>query len=120
MARVKGAMMTRKRRKKTLKLAKGYWGAKSRHFKMADITTIDYTAMIDPVLANPDYPKINPITINFPGYMQDPALKISTQFVKTKVFNPNTNLEVTYEMYDYVPSSKEDKNVLSTTLNYTF
>ena len=25
MARVKGAMMTRKRRKKTLKLAKGYW-----------------------------------------------------------------------------------------------
>ena len=29
MARVKGAMMTRKRRKKTLKLAKGYWGAKS-------------------------------------------------------------------------------------------
>ena len=28
-------MMTRKRRKKTLKLAKGYWGSKSRHFKMA-------------------------------------------------------------------------------------
>ena len=35
MARVKGAMMTRKRRKRVLKLAKGYWGAKSRHFKMA-------------------------------------------------------------------------------------
>ncbi|XOQ44201.1 MAG: 50S ribosomal protein L20 [Clostridium sp.] len=35
MARVKGALMTRKRRKKTLKLAKGYFGAKSRHFKMA-------------------------------------------------------------------------------------
>ena len=35
MARVKGAMMTRKRRKKILKLAKGYWGAKSKHFKMA-------------------------------------------------------------------------------------
>ena len=34
-ARVKGAMMTRKRRNKTLKLAKGYWGAKSKHFKMA-------------------------------------------------------------------------------------
>lgn len=27
--------MTRKRRKKVLKLAKGYWGSKSRHFKMA-------------------------------------------------------------------------------------
>lgn len=35
MARVKGAIMTRKRRKKTLKLAKGYFGSKSRHFKMA-------------------------------------------------------------------------------------
>ena len=35
MARVKGAMMTRKRRKKVLKAAKGYWGAKSKHFKMA-------------------------------------------------------------------------------------
>ena len=35
MARVKGAMMTRKRRNKVLKAAKGYWGAKSKHFKMA-------------------------------------------------------------------------------------
>ena len=35
MARVKGAMMTRKRRKKILKAAKGYWGTKSKHFKMA-------------------------------------------------------------------------------------
>jgi large subunit ribosomal protein L20 len=35
MARVKGAMATRKRRNRVLKLAKGYWGAKSKHFKMA-------------------------------------------------------------------------------------
>ncbi len=35
MARVKGATMTRKRRNKTLGLAKGYWGSKSKHFKMA-------------------------------------------------------------------------------------
>ena len=35
MARIKGAMMTRKRRKKVLKLAKGYYGAKSRLFKTA-------------------------------------------------------------------------------------
>lgn len=35
MARVKGAMMTRKRRGKVLKMAKGYWGSKSKHFKMA-------------------------------------------------------------------------------------
>ena len=35
MARIKGALMTRKRRNKVLKAAKGYWGAKSKHFKMA-------------------------------------------------------------------------------------
>ena len=35
MARFKGAMMTRKRRNKILKMAKGYWGSKSKHFKMA-------------------------------------------------------------------------------------
>ena len=34
MARVKGAMMTRKRRNRVLKAAKGYWGSKSKHFKM--------------------------------------------------------------------------------------
>jgi large subunit ribosomal protein L20 len=28
-------MMARKRRNKVLKAAKGYWGAKSKHFKMA-------------------------------------------------------------------------------------
>ncbi len=36
MARVKGALMTRKRRKKVLKLAKGYWGGKSRLFRTAN------------------------------------------------------------------------------------
>ena len=36
MARIKGAMMTRKRRNKILGLAKGYWGSKSKHFKMAN------------------------------------------------------------------------------------
>ncbi len=35
MARVKGALATRKRRKKVLKLAKGYFGGKSRLFKTA-------------------------------------------------------------------------------------
>ena len=36
MARVKGAMMTRKRRNKTMKMAKGYWGDKSKHFRIAN------------------------------------------------------------------------------------
>ena len=35
MARIKGALATRKRRKSILKAAKGYWGSKSKHFKMA-------------------------------------------------------------------------------------
>ncbi len=35
MARIKGALATRKRRNKILKAAKGYWGDKSKHFKMA-------------------------------------------------------------------------------------
>jgi len=35
MARVKGAMMTRKRRNAVLKAAKGYYGAKSKHFRTA-------------------------------------------------------------------------------------
>ena len=35
MARIKAAKTTRARRKRVLKAAKGYWGAKSKHFKMA-------------------------------------------------------------------------------------
>ena len=35
MARIKGALATRKRRNKTLKLAKGYFGSKHRLFKTA-------------------------------------------------------------------------------------
>ena len=35
MARIKGALMTRKRRNKVLKLAKGYYGSKSNLFKTA-------------------------------------------------------------------------------------
>ena len=35
MARIKGAMATRKRRKKVLKAAKGYYGSKHRLFKTA-------------------------------------------------------------------------------------
>lgn len=35
MARIKGALATRKRRKRVLKLAKGYYGSKSRLFKTA-------------------------------------------------------------------------------------
>jgi len=36
MARVKNVKVTRARRRRTLKLAKGYWGSKSTHYKMAN------------------------------------------------------------------------------------
>ncbi|GHV05503.1 50S ribosomal protein L20 [Clostridia bacterium] len=36
MARIKGAVTTRHRRRKVLKLAKGYWGAKSKLFRTAN------------------------------------------------------------------------------------
>ena len=45
MARVKGAMMSRKRRNKILKMAKGYWGSKSRHFKMANQASLSQAVM---------------------------------------------------------------------------
>mgnify|MGYP002738101716 CR=1 FL=1 len=40
MARVNSSVNTRARRKKTLKLAKGYFGAKSKKFKMANQAVI--------------------------------------------------------------------------------
>mgnify|MGYP000856603791 CR=1 FL=1 len=36
MARVKGALATRKRRKRVLKLAKGYFGSKSKLYRIAN------------------------------------------------------------------------------------
>lgn len=38
MARVKGAVTTRRKRNKILKMAKGYWGDKSKHYRIANQT----------------------------------------------------------------------------------
>ncbi len=40
MARVKRGMVARRRHRKVLKLAKGYWGKKSRWFKLANQTVV--------------------------------------------------------------------------------
>lgn len=40
MARVKGGPKTRKRRKKWLKLAKGYWGARSKLYRTARVAVM--------------------------------------------------------------------------------
>ena len=52
MARVKGAMMTRKRRKKTLKLAKGYWGAIGRKQRKRDFRRLWITRISAACKAN--------------------------------------------------------------------
>ena len=36
MARIKRAVTAQKKKRKVMKLAKGYWGAKSKHFKMSN------------------------------------------------------------------------------------
>ena len=46
MARVKGALMTRKRRKKVLKLAKGYWGSKSATMLISAVNTESATSVV--------------------------------------------------------------------------
>ena len=57
MARVKGAMMTRKRRKKILKRAKGYWGSKSTHYRVANqaVSTRSVTSAVCGSPASPQH-----------------------------------------------------------------
>jgi uncharacterized iron-regulated membrane protein len=73
------------------------WEKPSRHIATADITQIDYSAMIDPVLANPEYPTMNGVTITLPGYMENPTLQIWALFTETILFNPNTYEEIENE-----------------------
>ncbi|AXH08809.1 ABC transporter permease [Malaciobacter halophilus] len=65
------------------------WEKPSRHFQAADIKEINYSAMIDPVISDPEFPRNN-IVIQLPGYRGDPALKIRHRFTQAVVFNPNT------------------------------
>ena len=85
------------------------WEKPSRHYQIADITKIDYGSMIDPVLADLDYPKMNGVTVILPGYMEDPALRIRAPYTKTRVFNPNTNQEV---------ENEDDQSELARFLNH--
>jgi uncharacterized iron-regulated membrane protein len=75
------------------------WEKPSRHIMSIDITKVDYSAMIDPVLADPTFPKVNGVKIFLPEYKKDPALRISADFIKGRVFNPNTNKEIKDEMF---------------------
>ena len=72
------------------------WEKPSRHFEAADITKINYSAMIDPVISNPEFPNNN-IIIKLPGYMNDPALHVTHQFVEPTLFNPTTQEKLKHE-----------------------
>ncbi|RBQ29584.1 PepSY-associated TM helix domain-containing protein [Aliarcobacter vitoriensis] len=85
------------------------WEKPINHIKMTNVSTIDYDKMLNQVLNDSSFPKNNPITISLPGYLKDPTLKVSTQFVSPKIFDPNTTLEL-----------KKDENIfeLANFLNY--
>lgn len=72
------------------------WEKPSRHFKAADITKIDYSSMIDPVISDPNFPNNN-IIIKLPGFMNDPALHVTHQFTEPTVFNPKTKEKIKHE-----------------------
>jgi len=70
------------------------WEKPISHIKIADISEIDYDKVINQVLEDDSFPKNNPITITLPTYMKESTLKVVTQFVEPKFFNPNTALEL--------------------------
>lgn len=76
------------------------WEKPSRHIQKTDIMSVDYNAMIEEVLKDPNFPKNN-ILVNLPGRMGDPAVNISHRFVKPIAFNPNTKEKI----------NNEDKNI---------
>ena len=98
MARVKGAMMARKRRNKTLKLAKGYWGAKSKHFKMANeqvMKSLTY-AYVGRRLKKRDFRQLWITRINAAARMN--GLSYSKMMHGLKVANIDINRKMLAEM----------------------
>lgn len=63
------------------------WEKPSRHFAASENTSINYSAMVDQVLASPDFPQNN-VLIDLPG--TDPALTIRHRFTRAYEFDPAT------------------------------
>jgi len=72
------------------------WEKPSRHIEYTDVTKIDYAYMVEPIIADPDFPTNN-IIITLPGYQHDPVLKISHQFVEPILFDPKTKEKLHHE-----------------------
>ena len=105
MARVKGAMMTRKRRNKILRLAKGYWGSKSKHFKMANqavMKSLTY-AYIGRKLKKRDYRKLWITRIS--AACKQNGMNYSTFMHGLKVLGITMNRKMLSEMAIHEPAA---------------
>jgi len=76
------------------------WEKPSRHFEHIQSKQIEYDAILNAVISDPNYPKNN-IYIELPGLKNDSALKVSHIFAKTKYFNPYTQEEIINEEKKY-------------------
>ena len=98
MARVKNVKVTRARRRRVLKLAKGYWGAKSKRFKMANqavMKSLRY-AYISRKLRKRDFRRLWIARINAGAKQHD--MNYSRFMHGLKVANINLNRKVLSEM----------------------
>ena len=68
------------------------WEKPSRHFEVKNTKEINYSSIIDTVISKPDFPKNN-IRVKLPGYKNDPALRISHQFIEEEIYNPSTGIK---------------------------
>lgn len=66
------------------------WEKPSQHIKMIDPMKIDYGAIVEPILADPNFPKENLIRIRLPGTHGNTTGAIFTPYIDGYIFNPHT------------------------------
>ena len=101
MARIKGAVATRRRRNRVLKLAKGYWGARSKHFRVANqavMKSLQY-AYISRRLKKRDFRRLWITRIS--AGVQQYGLNYSRFMYALKKMDINLNRKVLAEMAVY-------------------
>lgn len=84
------------------------WEKPSRHFERVSSTPIDYEAILESVISNPDYPKNN-IYIELPGLSKDPTIRITHRFMEGNYFNPTTGEKI---------DTKDERTYLGGLLNH--
>jgi uncharacterized iron-regulated membrane protein len=72
------------------------WEQPSRHFALVDINKINYSKILNSVISDPDYPKNN-IYMEFPGFKNDPSIRVTHRFMEGKYFNPYTQEKIEIE-----------------------